>query len=280
MSIRAHLLSALSLSVITLNLAIWCVPLVLLSGFRGLFPFLRRRCDAAMDWIYRAAVVIDDAWLHAVVGVEWDEPDLQLRPDESVLVISNHASWADIFMIQSVIARRGPVLKFLAKRELIYVPILGLILWAFEFPLLRRQAAAGEGEAARRAADLEAIRGACQSFRHRPAGLLNFAEGTRFTEAKRAAGSGEYMHLLPPRVGGFTALLDGLEGSASRVIDLTLIYAEPVSFWAFLGGACPRVGVEASSAATGEIPGDRSGRATWLAERWQHKDRLIEAARR
>ena len=280
MSIRSHLLSALSLAVITLNLVLWCVPLIVLAGMKALFPFLRRSCDAAMDWIYRAAVVVDDAWLRSVVGIEWDQPDLGLRRDESVLVISNHASWADIFMIQSVIARRGPALKFLAKRELIYVPILGLILWAFEFPLLRRRAAEGEGEGARRAADLTAIREACRSVRHRPAGLLNFAEGTRFTEAKRAAGSGEYAYLLPPRVGGFAALLDGLEGAAERVIDLTLIYTEPVSFWAFLGGASPRVRLEASWVAADEIPPDRSGRATWLAERWQRKEHLIEAARR
>ena len=68
-----------------------------------------------------------------------------LRPDSWYLVNCNHRSWVDIFVLQRVLNRRIPLLKFFLKRELIWVPVIGLAWWALDFPFMqRRGGASGE----------------------------------------------------------------------------------------------------------------------------------------
>jgi len=280
-SIWNHIVAALSLTVITLNLVFWCVPLLglalvkLAAGVGGAFPRLSGWADSALDEIYRTAVRIDDAWLKGVLGLRWESIPFELSRDRNVIVLSNHVSWADILILQSLIAPRGPILKFLAKRELLRVPIFGAIFWAFDFPIIRRRPQANVDETERRRLDLEAIHDACRVLIRRPAALVNFAEGTRFSEEKHCADSSRFQHLLEPKVGGFSALLDALEGT--EVLDLTLKYPRPHSFWRFLSGDVGRIAVDAALVDSSQLPEGRERRATWLADRWASKDRSIQA---
>jgi 1-acyl-sn-glycerol-3-phosphate acyltransferase len=179
--------------------------------------------------------------------------------------------------MQSVIARNGPILKFLAKRELILIPIFGAIFWAFDFPILRRRTRGNGLEAGRRRRDLDAIKDACRILTMRPATLVNFVEGTRVTEEKRRDRSSPYTHLLEPRVGGFSALLDALDGQSLRILDLTLKYSEPQSFWRFLAGEIEVIEIDSAVIDPSEVPKIREARAAWLADRWVVKDRQLEA---
>src|SRR5690606_37601211 len=116
------------------------------------------------------------------------------------------------------------------------LPIVGLILWAFEFPLLRRTTRRGESEADRKRRDFEALRDACRSARENPVALVCFAEGTRATPERRSSRATPHRHLLPPRVGGFGALCDGLGEALAGVVDCTIVYpndAGPTTFWRF-----------------------------------------------
>lgn len=280
MSPLEHGKSVLSLVIITLNLAFWVVLLVLLGLLKAVLPPARDWIDGVLEDCYRLAVAVDDAWLRGVVGARWRNPPLALPRDEVCLVLSNHASWADILMLQSAIARRGPVLKFLTKRELMWVPIFGVIFWAFDFPLLRRRTRPGQDETSRRAADAEALAAACDALRRRPAALANFAEGTRFTPEKRAAAGGPHRHVLSPRVGGVSALVDALGADLVSVVDVTIVSPAPLSFWEFLSGRLPEVEVEAERIPASTVPGTRAARAVWLEERWAEKDERIEQARR
>ncbi|MEM9177927.1 MAG: acetyltransferase, partial [Myxococcota bacterium] len=240
-----HVRSALTLTVITLNLAFWVIALVVLGFTKGIAGPVRPAIDRVLEGCYRVAIAIDDAWLRGVMGARWRNPDLALPKDELCIVVSNHASWADILLLQSAIARRGPLLKFLTKRELAFIPIFGVIFWAFDFPLLRRVTKEGQDEAARRAADAEALSAACEAVRRRPAALTNFVEGTRASPEKIAARGGPYRNLLPPRVGGFASLVEALDGDLDSVLDVTLVSPERPAFWAFLSGRLPEIEVRA-----------------------------------
>lgn len=59
-------------------------------------------------------------------------------PTRSYLVVCNHRSWTDIFVLQHVFRGRIPFLKFFLKKELIWVPFLGIVWWALEFPFMQR----------------------------------------------------------------------------------------------------------------------------------------------
>jgi 1-acyl-sn-glycerol-3-phosphate acyltransferase len=265
--------------VIALNLTFCLIPVLLLALAKGLIPALRDPADRMLDRVYRAAVAVDDAWLRGVMGIRWEANAVELARDQNVIVLSNHVSWADILLIQSLVARRGPVLKFLAKRELIFIPIFGAIFWAFDFPILRRRGRATTAKGERRRGDLEAIKEACSILESRPAALVNFAEGTRFSEQKRSSRSSPYAHLLPPKVGGLSALLDTLVEADTKILDLTIKYPQPHSFWIFLGGQPGTIEIEATIIEACAIPHDRDARSAWLAERWAMKDRAIGSFR-
>lgn len=294
----AHLKSATSLAVITLNLAFWIALALPISLLRFAVPPLAPAARRALDGIYRAAVRVDDLWLRRVLGIRWRLPALELDPRRTWLVLSNHVSWADIFLLQSLLVSQGLVVKFLTKRELLALPIVGLILWAFEFPLLRRTSRSRGDDDERKRLDFEALREACRSARAHPVALVCFAEGTRATAARRASRGSPHRHLLPPRVGGFSALCDGLGEALAGVVDCTLVYprsgprpnpdpdprvdahAMPSGvrdprFWEFLSGGMGEPEIHAERIAPVEIPATREDRERWLAARWARKEARI-----
>ena len=270
MTIRQHLAAAAALATIALNLVFWCVPLAVLVVVRGIAPPARARTQAAGEAIYRIAVGFDDWWLRRVSGAAWHCPDPAPARDAPCIVISNHRSWADIFLIQSVIARHGPIVKFLCKRELVWIPILGLIFLAFDFPVVRRRGSRRLPESERRAADRRRVREACETLRTRPAAMLTFVEGTRFTPEKHARSAGPYRTLLPPRAGGFEAIAESLEGDAAVVLDMTLHYPRSPAFWAFLGGTAGDIEVRTEAFPLRAVLD--AGPRHWLEARWRAKD--------
>lgn len=279
MTLLDHLKSLTSIILITLNLSFWLVPLILLSALKLGLPFLRRTLDPLLDGVYRSAVRVHDVWLRRVIGLEWPRPGLGVSRDTVCLVLSNHVSWSDILLLQSVVSRDGPLLKFLSKRELLWIPLFGIIFWAFDFPVLRRRAKGRLDEATRRRVDAEALAAACEGLRRHPAALMSFAEGTRFTEAKRRAAKSPYQALLPPRVGGVAALRSALGEDLRYVLDVTLIYGEEASLWSFLCGRAPCLGIDVVEIPIEQVPLEREALIGWLDERWARKDRLIRAAR-
>lgn len=273
------LISMTSLIVITLNLSFWGIGLLVLGLIKAVLPGLRGWADARMDSAYRGAVAVNDAWLRRVLSLEWNRPDIEVARDEICIVVSNHVSWADILLVQSVLVRDGPLLKFLTKRELVFIPVLGVIFWAFDFPLLRRQTRGSKDVEARRRADAEALSSACEVVRARPAALMNFAEGTRLTEEKRLASASPYRHLLTPRVGGLSALVEALGDDLVSIVDVSLIYPETPSFWAFAAGQVGPIEIEIERITIAELPGGREALSGWLAEQWRRKDERIDHVR-
>ena len=60
---------------------------------------------------------------------------------ESAIVVSNHVSWADFYMIQHLAIRSGMLgrCRWFAKQQLKWVPFLGWGLWAMGMPLVSRE---------------------------------------------------------------------------------------------------------------------------------------------
>ena len=266
-----HARATLCTGAIGLGLTVFSLPLVILACAKLAAP-RARILTTAMNGIYRSAVAYDDWCLLRIARVRWELPDLRLDAEQTCLVICNHRSWCDVLVVQSLIAKKGPVITFLTKRELAFVPVFGIIVWAFHFPLLKRRARGTQSEAARRESDRQRILAACAAVRRAPAAILAFAEGTRFSPAKRERSHSPYRHLLPPRPGGFTAIYDSLAGTDAVIVDLTLDYDGEVTFWRFLAGEV-RVSARVAVWEWAELA--NRDRAAWLTERWQIKDRQL-----
>ena len=116
-------------------------------------------------------------------NIIWKVEGLEsLKLDEWYMVISNHQSWLDILVLQKIFLGKIPFLKFFLKQELIWVPILGPCWWALDFPFMKRYSKEFlEKNPHLRGKDLETTKIACEKFKKMPISIMNFVEGTRFT---------------------------------------------------------------------------------------------------
>jgi len=64
-----------------------------------------------------------------------------LPENESAIVVSNHVSWADFYLIQHLAIRSCMLgrCRYFAKQQLKWVPFLGWGLWAMGMPLISRR---------------------------------------------------------------------------------------------------------------------------------------------
>src|SRR5690606_31230127 len=155
---------------------------------------------------------IDKAIFALLTPTRWDIRGGEgLRRDTSYLVVSNHQSWVDIPALVQAFNRKTPYFKFFLKRELIWVPFLGLAFWALDYPFMTRYYKAFLAKNPHmKGKDLEITRRACEKFRDLPVTVVNYLEGTRFTPDKHAAQQSPYRHLLKPKAGGVAFVLAAL----------------------------------------------------------------------
>ncbi|WP_148863403.1 acyltransferase [Marinobacter fonticola] len=233
--------------------------------------------------------------------IEWHVEGVDgLARDDWYLVTCNHQSWADIPAIQYVLNDRIPLLKFFLKKELIWVPLLGVAWWSLDFPFMRRYT---REQIAKRPSlkgkDLETTRMACEKFRYTPVTVFNFMEGTRFTPEKHASQQSPYKHLLKPRAGGTAFVLGAMGEMMHKMLDVTIVYpnspvhsgskarpGRPYGIWDYLCGRIQKIVIHIR---TVDIPPPFLGMdyvndeklkdefQNWIDEIWSEKDQRVEA---
>ena len=275
-----------ALLLLALNTLLWCGAVFALALLKLALPVsaLRRRIDQALNAVATAWIAGNSAWMRLTQRTLWNVAGVDgLRGDGWYLVNANHQSWADVFVLQRVLSRRIPLLKFFLKHQLIYVPVIGLAWWALDFPFMRRHSrAALRKRPELRAQDRATTRRACEKFALVPTSVMNFAEGTRFTSDKRRVQASPYRYLLKPKAGALALSMNALGEKFSSMVDVTIVYPDGApTFWRFLCGDMPQVVVrvrelpippEFCAADYEHDPAFRAGFHRWLAQLWEHKD--------
>ncbi len=278
-------------AIITLSTIAHVVPLFVVALIKAVLPFARVRVAAnpvltgiAASWIgFNNAMI--DAFTHTRFQVH-DEADLRI--DGHYLVLANHQSWVDILVLQKLFNRRIPLLRFFLKRQLFWVPLLGLAWWALDFPFMGRytpkQIARNPALAGR---DVAATRRACEKFRAIPVAIMNFVEGTRFTAAKHASQKSPYRHLLKPKSGGIAFVLNAMGEGLHAILDVSIAYPAGTPTMADLfSDRIPEVRVCVHQRpiplelAQGDYQNDREFRVRfqhWLNGLWQEKEADLAA---
>ena len=281
----------IALTLLVINTLFWCAILLAVSLVKLALPMhsVRARIDPLLNAIATQWIAFNSAWMRLTQPTQWDVEGVEeLRYAGWYLVNCNHQSWVDIFVLQHVLNRRIPLLKFFLKQQLIYVPVIGLAWWALDFPFMRRHSkAALRANPALRDQDRETTRRACEKFALVPTCVMNFAEGTRFTQAKHDAQSSPYRHLLKPKAGALALALNAMGEKFHSLIDATIVYPQGApTFWQFLCGRTERVVVRIRQFpippefAAGDYTADAAFRSTfhqWLARLWEEKDAQIVA---
>lgn len=275
--------------ILAANTLVLCWPLFVGALFKAALPFAaaRRAINAAMHWCAETWIGVNKLWMDLVQRTRWDVSGLQgVDTRHSYLVTSNHQSWVDILVLQYVLNRRAPFLKFFLKQELIWVPVIGLCWWALEFPFMKRFSREYlEKHPEKRGQDMLTTRRACERYRLDHVSVFNFLEGTRHTPAKHAAQGSPFRYLLKPRAGGIAFVLDAMGDQLTAMLDVTIHYPDGVpSFWDLLSGRLGRVVVRIVQR---EIPREFIGRSydeddgyrldfqQWVNALWEEKDALL-----
>lgn len=267
----------LTLILFTLNTLFWTVPLLLFhflklaipqKGWRGFWGGLQNGIGTL--WIS-----FNNGTLGLANPVRWDVDGVAgLDRNQWYMVIANHRSWVDILVLQKIFNGKIPFLKFFLKKELFWVPFLGLAWWALDYPFLARSALASK--------DLEEIKKAAEKFKALPVSVMNFVEGTRFTPEKHDKQRSPYDHLLKPKPGGMTFLLSSMRNEVRVVLDVTIAYPGGTpTMWGFLCGQAEEIRVRVKELpVTEELVGDfgkdkafRRHFTTWQKQLWSEKDR-------
>jgi 1-acyl-sn-glycerol-3-phosphate acyltransferase len=266
--IGKQLFSLTSSLVVILNLGFWMFPMISLAVIRALvgrFEPVYDGCTKLIELCYKAAAAINSAWMVHVVRVDFNV-DGTLPDHSSPVIVVNHQSWFDIPILHHVVTGQGPILKFLIKRQLIWVPIVGWICYALNFPRLNR---GGTGSAQRQ--DLKTIKAASSSLHKERGALLIFAEGTRITEEKHRNQNSPYKKLLIPRPGGLKIALSTMPPD-TPVVDITINYkGGETNFWKCLHGANRTIDIHIEKHNASDIEDARS----WLQDRWEKKDKRL-----
>lgn len=286
----AFLRGVFSSTLLIVNTVFWFLPILIMGLLRLLLPFegVQRRLVRPLAWCAEQWVRVNSLMLDTVLNIEWDITGVEgLSPKQWYLVAANHRAWVDIPVLQYVFFGHIPFLKFFIKKQLVWVPMMGLAWWALDMPFMERYSKAQlQAHPELKGRDMETTRKACEKFRHQPTSVINFLEGTRFTHAKHADRKPGFRHLLSPRAGGIAFAISALGRQFHSVLDVTIVYPdiEP-SFWALLSGRIRRIVVHVrkleipEELLEGDYREDREYRRrfqAWVTGIWKDKDRLID----
>lgn len=286
----APLKGALAVLLILINTLVF-LPLLLLIALAKLIapvrPF-RKACTIVLNAIAWYWIGFNNTLMNLLHRVEWDVRGAEkLSKEHWYFVTCNHQSWADIPAIQYVLNSKIPLLKFFLKKQLIWVPLLGVAWWALDFPFMHRHT---KEQIAKRpelkGKDIAATQAACEKFRYTPVTIFNFMEGTRFTPEKHQRQNSPYKHLLKPRAGGTAFVFGAMGEMIHTMLDVTIVYpgGRP-GIWDYLCGRVRKIVIDIR---TREVPerflgmdyeSNREVRVDfqrWVSEIWSEKDQRIE----
>ena len=202
------------------------------------------------------------------------------------LAMSNHSSWADIFIILVATNYRIPLLKIFMKKELWWIPFVFLANKTLNMPFVHRHTKKQvEKDPSLRLKDYENTIQSCKRFHRSQTTIFSYAEGTRYTKEKHLEQSSPYQNLLKPKVGGMATALAAVP-QIDELLDFTIVYkSNKKSAWSFLKGEMRDVKVHIKKH---QIPQNLKNRnyledasyrndfRLWIEKLWLQKDTKFE----
>lgn len=183
-------------------------------------------------------IQITNSWLavnnylidHVLPNTKWDisvDDDLELSMQGRYLMTCNHQSWVDTTVNQYFGLTRMPLTRFFTKWELIFIPFVGQAFKILGFPMMKRHSKEQiTKNPALKTRDMEEARKSCEQLLSQPFTLLNYLEGTRFTQEKHAQQQSPYQNLLKPKAGGLALALSILGNDIDALVDMTIVYPD------------------------------------------------------
>ncbi len=242
----------ISLLLYLLNTILLTTALLIIAVFKFVIPvgIWRKRCDTVINWIAGSWIAINNWNIRLTNPANWDVQGIDaLNKKGWYMVVANHQSWLDILVLQKIFHGKIPFLKFFLKKELIWVPFLGLAWWALDFPFMKRYTQSFlKKHPHLKGKDLKITQKACEKFKTMPVSVMNFLEGTRFTPEKHRRQQSPFVHLLKPKAGGIAFVLAAMGEQMHQMLNVTIAYPDGArNFWQFLCGNVREIRVRVES---------------------------------
>jgi len=272
------------------NLALWGGLIIILGLIKLIIPhsiekrFVNPLMNCFLLWFGQVSV----AFIRLFNDVKLDyRIEGKLSQNDWYLIIANHLSYLDIILLIQFATGRIPPPKFFLKKELIWLPFVGLGAWALDMPFMRRYSQDFIAKNPHlRGKDIETTRRSCEKFKTQPTTVINFVEGTRFTEHKHQQKSCEYKHLLPPKAGGIAFTLAAMGELFTNILDVSIAYPlnQKHPMFAMLSGQMRQIVIDVKVLPVDDhVIGDyfnnqtfKERFQTWLNELWLSKDKRLQ----
>ena len=202
------------------------------------------------------------------------------------MAMSNHQSWADIFVLLVAAHKRIPLLKFFMKKELRWIPFIYLANKTLNMPFVNRHSKKEiESNPSLRLKDYQNTLEACKRFMRSPSTIFSYAEGTRNDPMKHKSQNSPYNNLLIPRVGGMATALSAMP-EIETLVDYSVVYkSDKRDAWSFLKGEMRDVKIlvkehkipkHLKNKDYSEDKVYRDDFKTWIEEIWVEKDKNMD----
>ena len=294
MLLPAPLIGALTVCLMLVNLmfiGVALAPGILIKALVPI-PAVRRQATRYLLAVADLWVLFNGLIYRLLQDVRWQiEIDGEISPGRSYLIVCNHQSWADILVLADTLHGRTWFPRFFLKRELIWVPIIGVACWALDMPFMRRHSREAVAKNPKlREDDLRTTREFCEKYRSEPIAAVNFLEGTRITEGKRLKSGSPYRHLLKPKSAGLSFTLNAMGEQFAGLVDISIAYKPPAKaggsvVWSWLCGQQQTLVLQAEvqpiplAMIHGDYEHDARFRAdfqSWVSDIWAHKDARLD----
>jgi 1-acyl-sn-glycerol-3-phosphate acyltransferase len=287
--IKSNIIGFFTFILIVVELIIGFGTLTIVNIPRAIFPFkslkikLSKISNTIGEYtVYGLKIIMKIMHRDAMQVFDNNEFD----KNQWYMAVSNHQSWADIFILLVAAHKRIPLLKFFMKKELAWIPFVFLANKTLNMPFVNRHSKKQlEKNPNLRFKDYENTLMACKRFQRSPSTIFSYAEGTRNNSTKHQAQNSPYKNLLIPRVGGIATALSAMP-NIDVLVDYSVVYkSNKRGAWAFLKGDMRDVKVSVKKY---NIPEDlknknystdeeyRKNFKIWIEGIWEEKDKEIE----
>lgn len=287
--IKSSLVGFITLILIIIELTIGFGTLAIVNVPRAVFPFkslkikLAKISNSIGEYtVYGLKIIMKIMHRDSMQVFDNNEFD----KNAWYMAISNHQSWADIFILLVAAHKRIPLLKFFMKKELAWIPFIFLANKTLNMPFVNRHSKKElEKNPNLRNKDYENTLKACKRFLRSPSTIFSYAEGTRNDAIKHKAQNSPYKNLLKPRIGGIATALSAMP-NINILVDYSVVYkSKKRGAWSFLKGDMKDVKVLVRKY---DIPENlknknystdaeyRENFKNWIEAIWIEKDQEIE----
>jgi len=287
--IKSNIIGFFTFILIVVELIIGFGTLTIVNIPRAIFPFkslkikLSKISNTIGEYtVYGLKIIMKIMHRDAMQVFDNNEFD----KNQWYMAVSNHQSWADIFILLVAAHKRIPLLKFFMKKELAWIPFVFLANKTLNMPFVNRHSKKQlEKNPNLRFKDYENTLLACKRFLRSPSTIFSYAEGTRNNATKHKAQNSPYKNLLIPRVGGIATALSAMP-NIDVLVDYSVVYKSGKrGAWAFLKGDMRDVKVSVKKY---NIPENlknknystdeeyRKNFKIWIEGIWEEKDKEIE----